>query len=233
VYGYDASKIREKPASWMQTSVPFHDEEITITQQCRKIAQAPWLEGDTSQILVPYEAPTIHRVFDEELPEGLSEKSPWVVLNLGGSFATKELPDATWLQLANKLIGDGYQVVWCWGSPKEKEKAKQLSANGVGYVLPSRLAIPALCALFKRSFAVVAADTGILHLASAAGAPTISFWGPTPCYRNAPQGKFDQHVESNPECGPCIQKTCDNFICMDLIKTEALFQCIKNIEKWS
>ncbi len=233
VYGFDVRRIREKPASWLQTPVAMHDDEITITQQCLKIARAPWLSAAESQQAVPYQPPVIHRRFEAELPAAIQHRqSPMVVLNLGGSFATKELPAETWMQLANLLILDGYFVVWCWGSAKEQQKAQQLCAGQIGYVLPERLDIAALCTLFRQSFAVVAADTGILHLASAAGAPTVSFWGPTPRRRNAPHAKHDQYVESNPVCGPCIKKTCDDFICMDMIKAEALYNCIKNIESW-
>ena len=230
VYGFDVAKIREKPASWMQDSVKFHSDEKTITQQCRKIAHAPWIDGDTAVVSVPYAPPTIQRKFDVQLPEEIAKLSPFVILNLGGSFATKALPDKIWLGLADRLMADGYTPVWCWGSEAEKEKGIQLS-QGRGYVLPNRLGMTELCTLFRQSFAVVAADTGILHLASAAGAYTISFWGPTPCWRNAPHGPKDQHVESNPACGPCIQKTCDNFICMDMITVDALYQCVKNIEE--
>ena len=92
---------------------------------------------------------------------------------------------------------DGYQIVWCWGSESEELKAQQLNKDNIGYVLLQRLTIPQLCNLFRQSFAVVAADTGILHLASAVGAPTVSFWGPTPRWRNAPHAKHDQYVESN------------------------------------
>lgn len=233
VYGFDVSRIREKPASWLQTSVVMHEDEKTITQQCLKIAQAHWLSADAALNAVPYQPPVIHRLFQVELPIAIQGQSPMVVLNLGGSFATKELPDNTWMQLANLLILNGYFVVWCWGNAKEEQKAQHLCAGQVGYVLPKRLTIPELCNLFRQSFAVVAADTGILHLASAAGVPTISFWGPTPRWRNAPHAEHDQYVESNPVCGPCIKKTCDHFICMDMIKADALFKCIKNIESWS
>ncbi|MDX8382495.1 MAG: hypothetical protein R8M45_00340, partial [Ghiorsea sp.] len=64
------------------------------------------------------------------------------------------------------------------------------------------------------------------------GTPTISFWGPTPRKRNAPHAKTDQYVESNPACGPCIKKTCDDFICMDMIQAEKIMRCVDNIDTW-
>ncbi|MDQ7001270.1 MAG: glycosyltransferase family 9 protein, partial [Ghiorsea sp.] len=125
----------------------------------------------------------------------------------------------------------GFSIVFCWGNAKEEAKAKELNAQGLGMVLPKRLSTSELCVFFQRSFAVIAADTGILHLAAAMNAPTISFWGPTPRARNAPHGELDFHVESNPDCGPCIQKTCDNFICMDMIQAQAIVQCVVGIKQ--
>ncbi|MDX8387979.1 MAG: glycosyltransferase family 9 protein [Ghiorsea sp.] len=230
VYGFDESKIREKPASWLQTSVGMHEDEKTITQQCRKIAHAPWLQGDLSKIVMPYQAPTIHRTFSTELPAGLDNNKPQAVLVVGGSFETKMLPDATWTSFAQQLIAKGYQVVWCWGNKTEFNKATQLSDTDLGYALPKRLDMPELCNFLGQSAVVVAPDTGLLHLASAMGTPTISFWGPTPRWRNAPHAKSDLYVESNPECGPCIKKTCDNFICMDMIRTSEMVNRIDIIE---
>jgi len=231
VYGFDKAVIREKPASWFETSTPAHPDEINIVQQVRRVAQSPWLsQADVNQAIA-YQPPQIRKPFEAVLPQALDVLKPWVVFNLGGSFATKELPDNTWLKVGEALKDKGYAIVFCWGNDKEKTKAKQLNQAGLGYVLPKRLSTPELCTFFKQSFAVIAADTGILHLAAALGTPTISFWGPTPRERNAPHGKLDFHVESNPDCGPCIQKTCDNFICMDMIQAKEIVQCIENIEQ--
>lgn len=231
VYGFDVKVIREKPASWFETSTPAHPDEINIVQQVRRVAQSPWLSQTDVGQPIAYQPPQIYKPFEAVLPKDLHALKPWLVFNLGGSFATKELPDQTWLQAGQALKEKGYAIVFCWGNAKEEAKAKQLNEQGLGYVLPKRLSTPELCVFFQQSFAVIAADTGILHLAAALGTPTISFWGPTPRKRNAPHGALDFHVESNPDCGPCIQKTCDNFICMDMIQAKEIVQCVKKIEQ--
>jgi len=228
VYGFDSSKIREKPASWLQTSVAFHADDINISQQCLRIAQAPWFKGK-SLAANAYQAPTIHQTFSAALPKEIEHVKPRVVLNLGGSFATKALPDTTWMMVANQLQAKGFAVVWCWGNAQEQANAEQLYQGcGVGVVLPKRLEMHELCTFLQQSYAVVAADTGVLHLSSALGTATISFWGPTPRPRNAPHAAHDQYVESNPACGPCIKKTCDNFICMDMIQASEIMKCIES-----
>jgi len=230
VYGFDRNYIREKPAAWMQKAVAFHPDESTITQQCRKIAHGPWISGETSQTLVPYSPPKVHKTFNAELPEGLDQNKPQAVLVVSGSFETKMLPDQTWKTFAQQLVVKGYQVVWCWGNETEFNKANELCGSDLGYVLTKRLNMNELCTFLEQAAVVVAPDTGVLHLASAMGTPTISFWGPTPCWRNAPHADSDFYVESNVDCGPCIKKTCDNFICMDLIHVPQLMQCVEKIE---
>ncbi len=229
VYGFDAKVIREKPASWFETSSSAHPDEISIVQQVRRVAQSPWLSDEQAKQAMAYIPPKIHQTFDAELPTALQTMKPWVVFNLGGSFATKELPDATWLEVGKMLKEKGFSIVFCWGNAKEEAKAKRLNETGLGYVLPKRLSTPELCVFLRQSHAVIAADTGILHLAAALGTPTVSFWGPTPCERNAPHGDLDFHIESKPECGPCIQKTCDNFICMDKIYASDLVNAVLGI----
>ncbi|MDQ7005522.1 MAG: glycosyltransferase family 9 protein [Ghiorsea sp.] len=230
VYGFDSSIIREKPASWFEYASKPHPDEVNIAQQVRRIAQTPWLSDKDLAKPIPYQAPRIYKQFEAELPAELDDLKPWVVFNLGGSFATKELPDKTWLEVGKTLKDKGYNIVFCWGNAKEEAKAKQLNEQGLGYVLPKRLSTPELCVFFQKSFAVIAADTGVLHLAAALGTPTISFWGPTPRARNAPHGSQDYHVESNPDCGPCIQKTCDNFICMDMIQAAMMLKHVLSIQ---
>jgi len=231
VHGFDSTVIREKPASWLEISVPAHPDEKSIVQQVRRVAQSLWLNDQSIEQVIPYVPPRITKIFEAKLPQELDTLTPWIVFNLGGSFATKELPDATWIHMGRQLKEKGFSIVFCWGNAKEESKAKQLNQDGLGYVLPKRFSTPELCVFFQQSFAVIAADTGILHLAAAVGTPTISFWGPTPRKRNAPHGEMDFHVESDPDCGPCIQKTCDNFICMDMIQAKAMVRCIENIEQ--
>ncbi len=231
VYGFDSSIIREKPASWMEYASKPHPDEVNIVQQVRRVAQTPWLSDEDLAKPIPYIPPHIDKSFEVQLPVELEDLKPWVVFNLGGSFATKELPDTTWLEVGKQLKEKGYHIVFCWGNAKEETKAKQLNEEGLGFVLPKRLSMPELCVFLRESLAVVAADTGVLHLAAALGTPTISFWGPTPRARNAPHGVQDYHVESNPDCGPCIQKTCDNFICMDMIQADAMVRYILSIQQ--
>jgi len=65
----------------------------------------------------------------------------------------------------------------------------------------------------------VGGDTGPLHIAWAAGTPTVSLYGPNPSARNGPRGERHRVFQSTVECSPCWGKECStgDLICMEAI----------------
>jgi len=229
VFGCDAREVKEKPATWLQKSTFFHANERHVVQKYRHVAAAPWQTDEEAKQAMAYVPPKIHQALhDVPLPDGLPDK-PWVTLSLGGSWQTKELPDRTWQTLVAGIHAQGWHPLICWGNHAEYEKAQRIVADGRATVLPERLAMLPLCALLKQSAALIATDTGVLHLAAALDVPTISFWGPSASWRSGPLGQQHQQVESNPLCGPCFQRRCANFTCMDMIRAEEIVACLDRI----
>lgn len=216
VYGYDAREVREKPATWLQQSTYFHEQERHVVQKYRHVAAAPWQASTVAQHPLPYQPPTIHRTFNEVHFPNLPNK-PWVVLSLGGSWQTKELPNATWQAVAEGIEAQGAHAVMCWGNDAEYQKAQCIAEHAPISILETRLDMLPLCSLLKQAKALVATDTGVLHLAAALGTATVSFWGASASWRSGPLGEKHRMVESNPSCGPCFQRQCANFVCMDMI----------------
>ncbi len=63
--------------------------------------------------------------------------------------------------------------------------------------------------LVRRARLVVAADTGPLHLACAAGTPVVALFGPTDPRRNGPFDPADEVVRAVPPCAPCYRRRCE------------------------
>ncbi len=223
VYGFDQTKVREKPASWFQRAVPFHVDERHIVQQCRRVASGPWVQHPES---IPYQSPKIRkRLTDAPLPEKIAALlSQAVILHVGGAWATKQLPDATWVKIAEGVKRMGFTALLCWGTGEERQKAARIASESQAVVLPERLELLPLCRVLKESKGVIASDTGVLHLAGALGAATVSFWGASASWRSAPLGVRDFQVESAPDCGPCFKRNCANFICMDMIRADRVLE---------
>ncbi|MDQ6973446.1 MAG: lipopolysaccharide heptosyltransferase I [Mariprofundaceae bacterium] len=228
VYGYDAREVREKPATWLQKSTWFHANERHVVQKYRHVAAAPWQASSHTDKPLLYQEPLIRRELKPISFPTLPDK-PWVILSLGGSWQTKELPNGTWQAVAQGIAEKGWHGVMCWGNDAEYAKAKAIAEHVPLTVLKERLDIISLCGLFKQAKALVATDTGVLHLAAALGTPTVSFWGASASWRSGPLGKKHQFVESSPECGPCFKRQCANFVCMDMICADDILRCLKHI----
>ncbi len=226
VYGFDAREVREKPASWLQHSTQFHDDEQHVVQKYRHVAAAPWQTEHPEPLA--YAPPTIHQTYPPLHDETLI-KMPYVVLSLGGSWATKELPNATWQAIVAGIHAQGLQPVCCWGSQDEHLKAQTIAAEVPLTILPQRLGMQDLCALLSASQALIATDTGVLHLAAALGVPTASFWGASASWRSGPLGAGHHHIESKPACGPCFKRQCANFVCMDMVRADDILLALRAI----
>jgi ADP-heptose:LPS heptosyltransferase len=103
-------------------------------------------------------------------------------MHAGGSQAYyKEWPNDHWAMLATALIARGYAVALS-GGPADLERnrafAERMRPTGAVSVLPVT-SLANLAALLTRVAAVVTVDTGIAHLAGAAGAKTLVLHGPT------------------------------------------------------
>ena len=66
-----------------------------------------------------------------------------------------------------------------WGTPGERERSDRLAAGIAGAIVPARMAPRELAGLFAGARMVVGVDTGLVHLAVAAGAPALALFGPT------------------------------------------------------
>ena len=139
------------------------------------------------------------------------EERKWhdfAVLNPGGGWDSKLWPPASFARLAESLAARGIVPVVTWG-PGEEWRADEIVAASAGKAVrcfPTTLL--EFAALARRARVVVAADTGPLHLACAAGAAVVGVFGPTDPARNGPCGSDDLTVRRLPLCAPCHRRRC-------------------------
>jgi len=242
VYAFDKRFIREKPAALLATSVRFHAQEKHVVQQYRRIAAAPFhTKLNLLNQPVPYTQPQINLAESRCTPDtGLLSRlnlqhRTYVILHAAGGWETKQLPEKTWLSIARGLADKNILPLFSWGNDTEAAQAQSLAELSDGYALPERLNMSALCALIEGARAVVGADTGLLHLAAALNQTTITFWGPSASWNSAPlsvekngivDGVKHWHIESNPDCGPCFKRTCEQFVCMNTIQAESILRIL-------
>jgi heptosyltransferase-1 len=117
------------------------------------------------------------------LPAGepLHLPQPYCVLLHATSRSDKLWPEADWQALGATLAARGFACVLPWGSADEAARSRRLAGAIPDAVVPDAMALDPLAALLGRAALVVGVDTGLAHLAVAAGAPTVAvFLGSDP-----------------------------------------------------
>ena len=165
-------------------------------------------------------AKTFHVPVPDEARSWASEalrahSRPWLMTAVGSRWQTKRWPTehfATLLRKAQERFGGTAVFV---GGPEESDAARLTARrlHGTYLDLTGQTTLPKLAAVLARADAMVANDTGPLHLAAALGRPTIA---PYTCTRVRRTGPYNQSgaVESRVWCQGSYLKTCDRLDCM-------------------
>jgi heptosyltransferase III len=94
-----------------------------------------------------------------------------VVLHPGSGSRAKNWPHERFAELSARLQGEGRRVVWIVGPA---EDGVDVPRGAVCWRSPP---LPALAASLRRAALYVGNDSGVTHLAAAAGCPTIALFG--------------------------------------------------------
>jgi heptosyltransferase I len=111
----------------------------------------------------------------------------YIVLSPGGGWRSKCWPPERYGALAEKILEEfGLRSVINIG-PGEEELAENIAAAAAdSQPIPYTGSLGQLMALLKNAKALVAGDTGPLHLADAIGTKLVAIFGPTDPARNGP-----------------------------------------------
>jgi histidinol-phosphate phosphatase family protein len=153
---------------------------------------------------------------------------PLIVVAPGAAHPTKQWALDRFAGAAAKLadIGDA-NVIWA----VTQADAASLRSSSIPPDIRRGLTdrpIPELAAVLARADLTIANDSGIGHLSSAVGTPTVALFGPThPVLGFAPRGLFDRVVSVDEPCRPCSlhgQRPCyrDQRYCFNRIDVDTV-----------
>jgi heptosyltransferase-2/heptosyltransferase-3 len=160
----------------------------------------------------------------DELLRARGIESPCVVVHPGAGAAVKEWPVHRWRVVVARLAGAGLAVVVSGGAG-ERELCAGIAAGMPNTVsVAGTTPLPLLIELLRRARLVVGSDCGPLHLAVAAGTPTLHLFGPSDPKRYGPWGDPSRHVVlrsgwSCPRCGDLSSDRPAGCGCMLAIET--------------
>jgi heptosyltransferase-2 len=148
----------------------------------------------------------------------------------GAEFGpAKRWPAAHFAQLAKTIFAaDPQAQIALLGSPKDKEACDEVIADSgeAGmFNLAGATRLDEAIALIARADAVVANDSGLLHIASGLNRPVVALYGPTDPDHAPPFSDVAKSISLRLACSPCRQRECPlgHHDCMNKMGAEMVW----------
>ncbi|MGJ9416905.1 lipopolysaccharide heptosyltransferase II [Massilia sp. CMS3.1] len=146
---------------------------------------------------------------------GVEGDRPLVVFAPGAEFGqAKRWPPRHFGALAQAIVAQhGGAHIALLGSPKDRDTCDEVLACAGAAAssmlnLAGRTQLDEAIALIARASAVVANDSGLLHIASSLNRPVIALYGPTDPDHAPPFSDIARALSLRIECSPCRQREC-------------------------
>lgn len=156
-----------------------------------------------------------------------------VMIFPGASVAEKRWGAENFRRLAEILVRRGLSVVVV-GGKEDTAGGAQIVAGGLGLNLAGKTSLVETAAIIEKSTMVISGDSGVLHLASGLGRPTVSLFGPSSVYKWAPRGPAHVVIQHKLPCSPCssfghMAKCRDNGRCLQEITVEEVTTAVSDL----
>lgn len=124
------------------------------------------------------------------------------------------------------------------GSKEEKSLLDEIhSRNRKGVASISDLSLRDAASALSACLLTVGNDSGLMHIASAVGTPTVTIFGPTPPSHTRPYGRHARFVHKIVACNPCdVTKRdhrnpliCSTHLCMKSIEPQIVMDQIREL----
>ena len=192
-HGYDRESIRESLACLFYSKKHLVDKTLHAVYRQKQLLAAS----------LGYRA---NEVIDCGLAVPTS-KNKTIMLLHGTTWPSKEWPESAWIELANQIRQDGFEVIAPAGNKQERERATRILGGRRG--LLDQLSLGGLMSEMQRCAGAVAVDTGLGHLAPALGVPVVGLFGSTNPELTGILGPHSQSIASNHlPCIPCRKREC-------------------------
>jgi heptosyltransferase II len=167
---------------------------------------------------------------------GWDAEKPLVALAPGGAFGgAKRWPPDYFAALARDLAADGVGSVIVGTAADEAAKRAIAAAVGGDHVRPLDLVgstdVPVLAGVLAHVRALIANDSGVVHLGAALGVPAAALFGPTDERLTAPRSARASVVLTHPVwCRPCMLRECPlEHSCMRGISVAAVADAARRL----
>lgn len=172
----------------------------------------------------------------QEITEKLSQYQisltgkPILALCPGAEFGeSKRWLPKYFAEVANVKIAAGWEV-WLFGSPNEKTIAEEIMSltNQNCRNMVGKTSLVDAIDFLSLSNAIIANDSGLMHISAALNRPLIAIYGATPANLAPPLTSKTRVLSMNLACSPCFKRECPlgHFDCMTKITPQLVLSTI-------
>ncbi len=138
------------------------------------------------------------------------DNSRTVVISPSGGWSSKKCEPEKFAEIGNALVQKyNVKILIVWGPGDEEDADTIYRLIGNNSVLAPKTTIRQMTALMKYSAAVIANDSGPMHLSVAVGTPTLALHGPTNPLLQGPYGSKHEWVRHDAlDCIECNLLEC-------------------------
>lgn len=192
--GYDAASVRERPAALA------YGKRVSAASGEHAVARCRRLFAN----VLGYRPPGTEPDFGLPLEPCRDDA---VVLAHGTTWATKLWPESFWIDVARRIAAAGLTPTLPWVATERQRALRIAAAVPKARVCPPTTLGEAM-KIVAKARGVVGVDTGLAHLAAAAGTPTVMVFGPTDIGLTGCRGRHARNLSATLPCSPCRSKRC-------------------------
>jgi heptosyltransferase-2 len=203
--------------------------------KCHQLSYYLELASVLGDVTLDCECPPLQVSAEAASQYGIRKQEKWLALAPGAAFGpAKQWPAWHFKSLAQRWQAEGGKIVLV-GTKQECAVASEIAAACPEALnLAGKSNLEALMSILANVDAVVANDSGAMHLAAALGTPGVAIFGSTDPVATGPIGAPWQLVVSKASCRPCFQRQCtlpneQKYHCLTEITPEEVFENLKKL----
>ena len=169
-----------------------------------------------------------------EITEALSTGKNILVIAAGAAYGSaKRWHTGSFREVCRKKLADGYRIIMVGG--KAERAAADEIISGLNPEECRNLAgmtgIHELIYILKRASVCLANDSGVMHLAAAAGIPGVAPFGPTDPVATSPISDLWRILFEKQKCSPCFKRVCpyQTKACFDALTPALVCRALSDV----
>lgn len=193
IYGFDKTSARESIASI------FYQYRISVPKDIHAVERTRILFSKS----LGYQLNSSTGSYNLSISP---ENNKYVILMHGTTWPSKHWPEESWIALSCLLAKADYKVALLWGNNQEKACAERIAKISGAEILP-KMTLTEIVSLLTKASGSISVDTGLGHLSSALGIPTLGIFGSTNPLLTGLYGPNQKNLLSDFPC-LCMSKKC-------------------------